>query len=112
LFCAIAGALAYRQNAISLAVALWVVGLGLGAFGLLVPTVSRVTYLALAWLTFPVGWLVSHVILALLFFVIVTPVGWLMRRFHDPMQRRFDRDARSYWVVREPPIRDRYFRQF
>ena len=111
-FCAVAGALAYRRDAVPLAVTLWVVGLGGGALGLLVPSVSRVAYLALASLTFPIGWLLSHVILVLLYFVVITPVGWLMRRFHDPMQRRFEKDARSYWIVREPTVRDRYFRQF
>ena len=111
-FCAIAGALAYQRDATLLASALWVLGFGGGALGLLLPSVSRATYCGLAWLTFPLGWLLSHVILVLLYFVVVTPVGWLMRRFHDPIERRFERDARSYWTPRQQPRPDRYFRQF
>ena len=48
--------------------------------------------------------IVSPVALALLFFGVITPYGWLMRRFGKgqiPMD--FDKDAGSYWIVRDPP---------
>lgn len=48
--------------------------------------------------------LVSPVILGLLFFLIFTPVGLLMRLFGaDPLRLRFDAKLPSYWMVREPP---------
>ncbi len=32
---------------------------------------------------------------------------------YDPMDRRFDRDAETYWIAREPDDDvKRYFRQF
>jgi hypothetical protein len=47
---------------------------------------------------------VSPIILAIMFFVVITPMGMLMRlRGHDPMRRRSDRAVDSYWIVRNPP---------
>ena len=48
--------------------------------------------------------IVSPVILGLLFYTTVLPVGLLMRAFgKDPLRLRKDGAARSYWVIREPP---------
>jgi hypothetical protein len=60
---------------------------------------------------FPIGWVMSHAILILAYFLILTPIGWLMRFFHDPMQRSFDRDSKSYWLPWESSDSERYFRQ-
>ena len=79
--------------------------------GLVLPGVIRPVYLGLMHLTFPIGWVVSHVILFVAYFLVITPIGFALRLFHDPMQRRFNRAGRSYWIPREPPERSRYFRQ-
>jgi Saxitoxin biosynthesis operon protein SxtJ len=48
--------------------------------------------------------IVSPVILGLLFYTTILPVGALMRTFgKDPMRRKADPSADSYWVLREPP---------
>ena len=68
------------------------------------------------WMTlvFPIGWVVSHVILIIVYYLVVTPIGLLLRLFgHEPMKRRFDRNASSYWVERRPAENvSRYFRQY
>lgn len=47
---------------------------------------------------------VSPTVMAVLFYLTVTPVGLLMRLFgKDPLRLRFDAKAESYWIVREPP---------
>jgi hypothetical protein len=47
---------------------------------------------------------VSPLVLGLIFFGVFTPVGMLMRAFgRDAMARRFEPQARSYWVRRDPP---------
>jgi hypothetical protein len=39
-----------------------------------------------------------------MFFVVITPMGLVMRALgKDPLRLRFDRDARSYWIDRQPP---------
>lgn len=48
--------------------------------------------------------IVNPIVLGLLFFTTVTPVGWLMRKTgKDPLRLRRDTAAKSYWIVRAPP---------
>lgn len=48
--------------------------------------------------------LVSPVILGLMFFVVVTPIGIAMRvTGRDPLRLRFDKTLASYWIKRDPP---------
>jgi len=62
----------------------------------------------------PMGWVVSHVVLAIVYYGVLTPVGLALRLAgRDPMRRRFDRQAASYWVERRGAADPgRYFRQF
>lgn len=47
---------------------------------------------------------VNPIIMGLMFFVAVTPVGLLMRMFNArPLSLKFDPDAESYWIPRSPP---------
>lgn len=46
----------------------------------------------------------SPLMLAVIFFGVITPMGLLMRLFgKDPMRRRLDAKAASYWIHRDPP---------
>ena len=59
-----------------------------------------------AWLRFGLllHRIVSPLVLGLMFGLVFVPIGLLMRAFgKDPLRLRFDPDARSYWVEREPP---------
>ena len=48
--------------------------------------------------------IVSPLTLCILFYVCITPIGLLMRLVgKDPLRRKFDPGAKSYWIVREPP---------
>jgi hypothetical protein len=91
---------------------LWSIGALLGALGLAMPRVIAPVYRTLMVVTFPIGWVVSHLMLRVMYYLVITPIGWLVRRFYDPMERRFDRGAESYWYPREQPEPSRYFRQF
>ena len=47
---------------------------------------------------------VTPIVMGLLFVLTVVPTGMVMRlRGHDLMRLRLDRQAKSYWLVREPP---------
>ncbi|MGE0769730.1 MAG: SxtJ family membrane protein [Hyphomicrobiaceae bacterium] len=74
----------------------------LGA-ALLIPTV--LTPLNRAWMKFGeiLHRIISPVILAILFFVVVTPFGLVMRVFRrDPLRLQKNASA-SYWITRTPP---------
>jgi hypothetical protein len=48
--------------------------------------------------------IVSPIILGLLFYAAIVPVGLLMRAFgKDPLRLRRDAAADSYWIPRQPP---------
>ncbi|MEX0979180.1 MAG: SxtJ family membrane protein, partial [Pirellulales bacterium] len=66
------------------------------------------------WAAFPIGWLVSHLLIAAIYFLLITPIALVMRAVgRDPLSRRFDRAAKTYWVPRRQDSDPaRYFRQF
>ena len=84
------------------------------ASGLILPGILRIVFLMAAYLTLPIGMVVSSVILMLIYFLILAPIGIVMRMAgYDPMRRDFDPDAGTYWVPRDPVTdRERYFKQF
>ena len=106
------GVFATRHGALAWAVACWTAAASLFLVGLIAPVVTRPAYMALIRATLPIAWFMSNAILLTVFFGVITPIGWLLRWFRDPMERRFVRDAGSYWLPRQPPPMRRYFRQF
>jgi hypothetical protein len=85
---------------------LWAVAIS-GLFLLLAALVPQVLAPAnRLWTKF--GLLLHHIVsplaLGVLFFLVVTPTGLLMRLFgKDPLRLRFDPAADSYWIKRDPP---------
>jgi hypothetical protein len=50
------------------------------------------------------GKIVNPIVMALLFFFTITPIGVLMRMMgKDGLRRRFDKSSASYWIERKPP---------
>lgn len=48
--------------------------------------------------------IVSPIVLGFMFYMVVTPIGLLMRATgKDPLRLRLDRNARTYWIDRTPP---------
>jgi len=48
--------------------------------------------------------IVNPIVLGLLFFLTITPIGLLMRAFgKDFLRLKLDGDTRSYWIDRTPP---------
>jgi Saxitoxin biosynthesis operon protein SxtJ len=77
---------------------------GFLALGLLYPPVLR----PLNRLWFLFGMVLSRVmtpiVMGLLFILTVVPTAIVMRlRGHDLMRLKLDREAKSYWIMREPP---------
>ncbi len=85
---------------------LWAVataGVFLG-LGLVVPAVLHP--LNVLWMRFGalLNRIVSPLVLGLLFFVTVTPIGLLMRWLgNDLLRLKYDKAATSYWIDRDPP---------
>jgi hypothetical protein len=48
--------------------------------------------------------IVSPLVLGIMFFVVITPMGVVMRLFgKDPLRLRLDKTQASYWLERTPP---------
>ncbi len=94
---------------------LWAIGTAGAVLIWIIPVAGRQLYVGWMLAAVPIGWTISHAILAIVYYVVVTPIGLLMRLVgRDPMQRRLDRSGSgSYWIERPPESgSSRYFRQF
>ena len=114
-FVALAGGLVHwRLEAPAAARMIWTAGAALTAIHVAVPPLRRWIYLAWLYAAFPIGWTLSHLVLAATYYLVLAPIGLSLRLFRgDPLDRGPDRSAASYWTARRP-VRDvrRYFRQF
>ncbi len=103
-----------RTGSPEAALAVWVAGGLVAAVFLAVPPARRPIFLGWSGLTYPIGWVVSHALLAVVFYLVLTPIGVVLRRVSgDPLGRRLGPARPSYWIERQaPPAVRRYFRQF
>ena len=92
----------------------WGAGAAALAVFAVVPAARRPIYLGWMYATLPIGWVLAHVALGLVYFLVMTPIGLAIRLLgKDPMDRRPDPGAASYWRARRPTTDPkRYFRQF
>lgn len=80
------------------------VGIVLLAMGLLAPTLLAPLNRGWTKLGLLLFTIVNPIVLALIFLVTIVPIGLALRAFgKDPLRLRFDPDAKSYWIEREPP---------
>lgn len=97
-----------------LAEGLWAAAVVVPLIGWFVPSFMRAVFVGMSYAAFPIGFVVSHVVLAAVYYLILTPIGIVMRLFrYDPMRRQFQPDSPSYWIKRAPhPDPKQYFRQY
>ncbi len=115
LLCGAIGGSVYRGvDALTVATAVWIVGGLIALASYASEGIGRTVYVNWTAAAVPIGWSISRAILALVYYGVLTPIGLVMRLFgHDPMRRRTQPDAGSYWIEHEQ-VTDprRYFKQF
>jgi hypothetical protein len=114
-FFALVGAFVwYRLGSLQMAAFIWGTAFVISLVGFFVPAFMRVIFVGWMVASYPIGWTISHLILTVIYFLVLTPIGLLVRLVvGDPMQRRFDRSAKTYWVPHESSgDSSRYFKQF
>ena len=85
---------------------LWALGVGgiFAAAALLVPALLGPLNRLWTLLGMLLHRVTSPIVLGVMFFLVITPMGVAMRLFgKDPLRLRFDRQGSSYWVERSPP---------
>jgi hypothetical protein len=88
--------------------------LGIGIPGLIRPSIIRPIYVGAMILSFPIGWTVSKIILACVFFGLFTPISlWFRLIGRDALHRRRSSAIESYWMPKDQPKDpSRYFQPF
>ena len=113
------GALAYwegiHRERTTTALVLAGMGLAIGLSGLIRPRTLRPLFAFLIAVTYPIGLVISNLILAALFYALFTPIGLIFRLLgRDPLgRRRLPADWGTYW--KPYPLTTetrRYFRQY
>lgn len=107
------GLVLWRRGEIGLV--FWGIGLGLFTVGLVRPKILGPVYRGWIAVAFLMGFVMTHFILALMYYLVFTPMGLVMRVLgRDPLRLEFDRNAKSYWIRRQPTefIRERYEKMY
>jgi hypothetical protein len=93
---------------------LWAVAVAVPAIYFAIPAVRRPIYLGWMYLVMPIGFVVSYVVLAFVYFVVIMPIGLILRLTgRDPLARAFDPARKSYWIEHPGPTEPtRYLRQY
>ena len=71
-------------------------------------------YVALIVAAFPIGWVVSHLVMAIFYYIVITGIGLIFKLLRrDPLNRKYDKTAGSYWTACAPRRSlKQYFNQF
>ncbi|MBE7560873.1 hypothetical protein HS125_18750 [bacterium] len=80
-----------------------VIGVALVICGLVAPMLLRPVEKAWWALALALNIVVSRVLLSLFFYLVMFPIGFIMRLVgRDPMERRWRKDVPTYWTPRKP----------
>jgi len=90
------------------------IGGGFIGLGIIIPTLLKPIYIL--WMTFAVilGWVMTRVILSLVFYFIITPISFVTRLFGEDFLSLKRTDSNSYWNKRDSAIEinQNYEKQF
>jgi hypothetical protein len=90
----------------------WIIGAAL-AIAAFTPGLGRLAYLLVYLPTSVIGYVVSHIVLGLIFFFVFTPLAVLLRLMgKDLLQLRAARGQTRWRRVKEVGDANRYYRQF
>jgi uncharacterized protein involved in cysteine biosynthesis len=73
--------------------------------GLVIPFALKPVYILWMKLAFVLGWINTRILLILIFYLVFTPVGLLMRVLgKDHLERKIEKNKASYWKKREKKV--------
>jgi hypothetical protein len=112
-FLAVAAQQMFLRNRVTAAAVLAAIAL-IGLVGLLKPTAVRWLFVTATVVAFPIGWVMTQVVLAVMFYVVLTPLALVFRwRGRDELQLRRKPGQTSFWIARRPEQDvKRYLKQF
>jgi len=86
---------------------LWMLFVGSAIFflltGLFAYAILKPVYVGWMTFAFALGWVNARIILGVVFYLIFTPIGLILRLFRkDLLNLRFNKSATTYWTKRHP----------
>lgn len=98
-FLLVALLLMFRSHSLILCYSLGVIGIILFIFGVLFPLILNKIYIIWMGLAFAIGWVVSRILLLILFFFIITPIGFFGRLFgKEFLKVKTENKKETYWA--------------
>lgn len=91
----------YIDTLFSLRILFIVFGSFLFILGVINPNLLKSIYKLWMTLAFVLGWFVSRLILTLLFFIVLTPIGFLAKIFNKKFLLVPKKNQKSYWIKKE-----------
>jgi hypothetical protein len=83
-------------------------------FSIVYPKANLPIYVGLSVVAYPIGLVLANLIMGVLFYLLVTPVGLFFKiTGRDSLRRKFEPEAATYWEQskRDRPL-ESYFKQF
>ena len=95
-------------------VAFGVMAFVVGGLGLIKPAAVRWLFVGATVLAFPIGWVLSQIMLAVMYYGIITPLAlWFRIRGRDLLSRKPAPNSASFWAPKHTPEdMGAYFRQY
>ena len=113
-FLAIAARMYSHGRSPAIVITIAVLAVTIGPLGLVWPRIIRPVFVGWMALAYPIGWVVSRMVLGTIFFGIFTPVAWVFRLTgRDVLGLKAHRSAQTYWQPKpNAPDKSQYLRQF
>ncbi len=110
----VAAPLSLYNERITVAVVFWAAAILLRLLALVKLAWVKPVFLGLSVITWPIGWVVSHTALAIVYYGVFTPLAIFFKLIgRDALDRKFDPHAETYWESYNPDQGPgRYLRQF
>jgi hypothetical protein len=82
-------------------------------FGLFLPIVIKPLFIAFSYLGFVLGWIMTRLILSLLYYLVFTPIGWILKLTGKRLlDTSFKPEQESYWIKRPEGVEMDFTKQF
>jgi len=99
---------------VPVAATLFALGIVSALLGVIAPRANKPLFVGLSLISYPIGFVMSYVIMGTLYFAVFAPLAMAFRAAgRDVLTRKYDPEAPSYWSpARSARPNSSYFRQF
>jgi len=114
IFAAIGAQQFFSKHHTELGAVIFTAAVVVGVIGLLKPSAIHWLFIGASVVAFPIGWVVSQLAMAVIFYLLITPLALVFRLCgRDVLRRKSPLNRTSFWLPKKTPEDVRsYFRQY